>query len=127
MGPTEPAGDPTRSLLIIDLGLPLVSQRDYRGPRKRPAGDEGQHPQCRRIPRSCPHRSCRRVLRTAKGIDRTFEVPSNGDAMMAPVTASVASCCTRRSTPAITRIPSVDRPRDDALDRHLRPVLPAKV
>lgn len=104
MGPTDPAGDPTRSLLTIDLDCPWCLNATIEALESDPqvtAVSAHSAAGCLEVIHTG---AVDGVLRTVKGIGHTIEVASNGEAVMAPATASVETCCTRHSTPAITRI-----------------------
>ena len=104
MGRTDPAGDPTRSLLTIDLDCPWCLNATIEALESDPqvtAVSSHSAAGCLEVIHTG---AVDGVLRTVKGIGHTIEVASNGEAVMAPATASVETCCTRHSTPAITRI-----------------------
>lgn len=104
MGRTDPAGDPTRSLLTIDLDCPWCLKATIEALESDPqvtAVSAHSAAGCLEVIHTG---AVDGVLRTVKGIGHTIEVASNGEAVMAPATASVETCCTRHSTPAITRI-----------------------
>lgn len=104
MGRTDPAGDPTRSLLTIDLDCPWCLNATIEALESDPqvtAVSAHSATGCLEVIHTG---AVDGVLRTVKGIGHTIEVASNGEAVMAPATASVETCCTRHSTPAITRI-----------------------
>jgi hypothetical protein len=104
MGRTDPAGDPTRSLLTIDLDCPWCLNATIEALESDPqvtAVSAHSAAGCLEVIHTG---AVDGVLRTVKGIGHTIEVASNGEAVMAPATASVETCCTRHSTPAITRI-----------------------
>ena len=104
MGRTDPAGDPTRSLLTIDLDCPWCLNATIEALETDPqvtAVSAHSAAGCLEVIHTG---AVDGVLRTVKGIGHTIEVASNGEAVMAPATASVETCCTRHSTPAITGI-----------------------
>ena len=104
MGRTDPAGDPTRSLLTIDLDCLWCLNATIEALESDPqvtAVSAHSAAGCLEVIHTG---AVDGVLRTVKGIGHTIEVASNGEAVMAPATASVETCCTRHSTPAITRI-----------------------
>ena len=104
MGPTDSAGDPTRSLLTIDLDCPWCLNATIEALETDPqvtAVSAHSAAGCLEVTHTG---AVDGVLRTVTGIGHTIEVASNGEAVMAPATASVETCCTRHSTPAITRI-----------------------
>ena len=104
MGPTDPARDPTRSLLTIDLDCPWCLNAAIEALETDPqvtAVSAHSAAGCLEVTHTG---ALDGVLRTIGSIGHTIEVASNGEAVMAPATASVETCCTRHSTPAITRI-----------------------
>lgn len=44
------------------------------------------------------------ILRTITSAGRSIEVSANGEAVMAPATARVETCCPHHSTPAVPRV-----------------------
>ena len=102
---TRPAGsDPARRLLTVDLNCPWglratieALDADPHVAAVKAHGVDG----CLEVTHTG---SVDGILRTISSVGHTIEVASNGEAVMAPATASVETCCTRHSTPAITRI-----------------------
>lgn len=109
MGPTDPASDPTRSLLTVDLDCPWCLNATIEALETDPqvtAVSAHSAAGCLEVIHTG---AVDGVLRTLRSIGHTIEVASNGEAVMAPATASVETYCTRHSTPAITRI-TIGRP-----------------
>lgn len=104
MGPTHPAGDPTRSLLTIDLDCPWCLNATIEALETDPQVTAVRAHSAAGCLEVTHTGAVDGVLRTIESIGHTIEVASNGEAVMAPATARVETCCTRHSTPAITRI-----------------------
>ena len=104
MGPTDLAGDPTRSLLTIDLDCPWCLNATIEALETDPqvtAVSAHSAAGCLEVTHTG---AVDGVLRTINGIGHTIEVASNGEAVMAPATVHVEASCQRHNTPAITRI-----------------------
>jgi hypothetical protein len=109
MGATDPVADRSRSLLTIDLDCPWCLNATIEALETDPqvtAVSAHSAAGCLEVTHTG---TVDGVLRTITSIGHTIEVASNGEAVMAPATASVETSCTRHSSPAISRI-TIGRP-----------------